>query len=457
MAKDEEEQEEVPEEKKHWQLIHNLDDPKIIVLRRIIQKGLYNRPDEDDRISMSMVNKKEDVGIFFEATENQAASILAEFEKIAGERNRWGGSLNPNFQLQEIDAPPNGAITAEQLEELEEQLVAGLRVENNQLYTRLGAMTQELIQAQETASGLEAKCVELAGDVQNEKNARQKLAEEIGKINTVYDVLAKGSLTEAGMELLKARNDVVETIEMMLAELREAGFDTDFITKPPTSADRYAQERAMKEFDIDYQELQSALDLGTAETWEKCKIYASDEEIETARKKLEALNTLIESADDSVKDIVSKGMQEHIAGFSKALRVYESKVENWKKAREIYQAFQQLKASGQEDIAKAKGLQGALADVKQSKFPVYAVPEGDSATLYVLSNTGIAFESLKTAIEQHAKIVSEDTQGGLTVLKLGCKNGDWKPTDCLLAVRDSYNTETDAGKIGNKLGLIVQF
>ena len=121
----------------------------------------------------------------------------------------------------------------------------------------------------------------------------------------------------------------------------------------------------------------------------------------------------------------------------------------------MFDAYHASVTEFSESIAKAKKLQSLPADVKQTKVPVFVQYDADCASIYTPVEQGIAYESLKKAIDLYAKILSEESVGKCMLIKIAAKNGEWKPLETLKNIKDQYSW-TDAGKLGSKLGMIVQ-
>jgi hypothetical protein len=144
-----------------------------------------------------------------------------------------------------------------------------------------------------------------------------------------------------------------------------------------------------------------------------------------------------------------------LVNFNATVQEYTSKQERYRQARQTYLEHQKAVEQGTDELARAKELKTSLADLREMKLAVYAGPEQDGATVYLPVASGTAYASIIAAIKAHAQIKSEDEIGGNTVLRIG-GDGEWNPLRILKSIKDAYEQNTEAGKMGSKLGLIVQ-
>lgn len=440
-----------PETKQKYRITHNLNDGEIIALRKNIQRKLYGRLDEE-KIALSMVNKKGDTGIYLTATKTELDDILERFREKAAE---WSYP-NPHFAFEEVEEEPDGMINGEDLDRIEAALESGVIEERNRQYVELGSLNAKLDVAKKDIAGLESKCKELNSQKTELNGAYDRLKTQVIELEKAKETLKSGNLAEALISFLKTRAESVETLDMILQELKESGLDVLFILNPPESAEKCAREKMMKQFSIDYPQLLSNLKLGETAAWEKCSFYQPEADILDVKQKIQGLQTVIESADPKVKQIVADSLKNSIDKFTETVRAYQSKFENWATARKIFDAYNASVAEFKESIAKAKKLQQLPADVKQTKVPVFAQYDADCASLYTPAEQGIVYDSLKKAIDLYAKILSEESIGKCMLIKITAKNGgEWKPLEALKNIKDQYSW-TDAGKLGSKLGMIVQ-
>ena len=440
-----------PETKRKYRITHNLADGGIIALRKNIQRKLYGRPGEE-KISLGMVNKKGDAGIYLTATKTELADIIKKFEERAAD---WSYN-NPHFAFEEVEEEPEGIIPGEDLDRIEAALESGVVEERNRQYVEVGSLNAKLDAAKKEITGLENKCKDF--DSQNTKltSAYDTLKEQVTALKKIQETLKAGNLTDSLIAFLKTRAESLETLDMILQELKESGLDVMFILNPPESAEKCARDKVMGQFKIDYQQLLSNLELGKIDAWPKCSFYQPESEIADVKQKIQGLQKVIDSADPHVKQIVEDSLKNSIGQFNEALHAYQLKLENWETAHKVSVMYHASVAEFQESIAKAKKLQSLPADVKLTKVPVFVQYETDCAALYTPVEQGIAYESLKKAIDRHAKIVAEECLGKCMLVKIAAKNGDeWKPIEILKCIKESY-LSTEAGMLGSKLGMIVQ-
>ena len=447
MAKDEEEQD---TQKYDFCLQHNLDDGQIIVLRRNMQRHLNQMP-EEERVSLKMINKKGDNGIYFTATKKRADKIR---ERILEHALDWS-YCNTNFKLTQLEEEPEGLFSTEDIEELENKIYSSFKEEIGRLNMRMGSQITQLERAQKDVTGLEHKLQDTEIKYTEAKDQLDTVKTELASATHLYRDLKKGTLTEACIRFLSLRNERTDELEMMLTELKESGMDISFITNPPESVERYASDKVTKEMDIEFRDLQKYLEIGKAEDWEKSRLFMPETEMNAAEDKLKKISDLISNADETIKQILEDNLKQVLSTFQSKVTEYTEKMDAYRQARRTYIAYQDAIAKGTEDLAKAKNLKPLLGDLKQIKFPVYALPEQDETTVYLLETKGIAHESFIKAVKTYADTKSEDIMSGKTVLRLTSK-GNLSSIAMLKSIKEYYEQNTEAGKMGSKLGLIVQ-
>lgn len=455
MAKDDKKLEEGTEEKEerlNFCLKHNMTPGKVIALRKNIQRKLHERPG-DYKISLDMVVKKENNGIYFSATQAEADDIVEKFKKKA---IAWQyGEIT--VSLERLEAEPEGILSAEDLERIEGNLSEGLREELSRLYVEIGSLSTDLTRARDDIQGLEERAVaaeDLATEATNKFTA---LNETMESLKILRETLAKGTLADACIQFIHARAGNVEVLELLLSDIKDSGLDVSFIAEPPESVERYATEKLMKVLGVDYRDLEKCLEIGSADSWEESRLHMPKEEMDDAAEKLEKLTQTINTADDSIRALLEENLKTVLGNFNSTVQEYTAKQERYKQARKTYLKHQETIEQGTDELAKAKELKTSLSDLRKMKFPVYAVPETDGATIYLPAGSGIAYASLVSAIKDHAQIKSEEEIGGNTVLRIGGNNGNWNPVRVFRAIKESYEQNSEAGKMGSKLGLLVQF
>ena len=432
-----------------YRLGHDLDDGQIIVIRRNEQKHLRTMPGFGD-ITLRLCNKQGDDALYFEATPEQAVVIKGRIEDRA---NAWG--YTTNFVIEQIEKVPDGVLGEAELERLDE-ISGGLQDELNRSYTQVGALQTKLDHATERLSRLEQKSSELESSKQSLESSNHTLEQRIGVLDKTHNLLKSGNFADAVKLLIGLRMDELSDTEFMLDEIKDSGLDFEFIAKPPASLEMYVGQIISKAFGINYTDISKRLRVGKTD-WDKSEIYVPVSEKKDAEAKVAALVKTIETADESVKQILVDNLGKVVDDFRKKINEYEGKFAEWQKAKEIYFAHEKAMEKGKAEIASAKGLQGCLSEIKQVKLPIYAVPEQDSITLFTPVSKGILYDSLMAAIKDAAVISSEpQTVNGNTALRITGKNGSWKPLEVLSSIRESYQN-TEVGKMGGRLGLIVQF
>jgi len=242
----------------------------------------------------------------------------------------------------------------------------------------------------------------------------------------------------------------------MLSEIKDSGLDFEFIAKPPASLEVYVGHIISKAFGINFTDISKRLRVGRPD-WDKSEIYVPESEKKNAEEKLSGLIQAITGSREDVRQIVADSLRKVVDDYEKKVAEYEGKFAEWQKAKEIYLAHEKAIDKGKAEIASAKGLQGCLSEIKQVKLPVYAVPEQDSITLFTPVSKGILYDCLMAAVKD-ASVISSEPQivNGITALRITGKNGSWKPLEVLSSIRESYQN-TEVGKMGGRLGLLVQF
>ncbi|VVB81658.1 Uncharacterised protein [uncultured archaeon] len=405
-------------------------------------------------VDLDFVDKQgEKNGIYVTCTESQAREVVRELEHKAF---LWHYP-DPKFNEPEIvQKVPDGMLTAEQLKQIETDVAGGINEELRRLYERNGSLQTKLDHAGERISELEVKCRDLDSVGKSFEQANLRLKSGIAELEKAYSVLKSGNFTEAVKTLLGLRAEGISGIEFMLEEIKTSGLDIGFIANPPESLEKYVSLIVAKAFGITYHDLQKRLALGGDE-WDESEIYVPESDKKDAVEKVSALVKTIENSDERVRQILVDNLGKVVDALRKKIAEYDGKLENWQRAREIFNAYEKAMEKGKDEFASAKGLQGALAEIRQTKLPVYAVPEQDSITLFAPVAKGILYDSLMGAIKDCAVISSEpQIVSGNTVLRVTGKNGSWKPLEVLNAIKDCYQN-TEAGRAGGKIGLIVQF
>lgn len=458
MAKDtkledvtEEEKEEDPVEYL-YKITHNLEGGQIIVLRRNTQNYLNHLP-EEERVSLGMLNKKGDDNLYFRATKTRAFRILERLENHARE---W--SYNTvNLKMEIVEEEPEEVIDAEVLERLEEKIGESYKEELGRLHMQIGSLTSDLSRAENDMKKTEQRAIDAECLAADKETKLAKSKETIESLKTLQEALSKGTLADACIQFIHARAENVEVLEMLLADIRDSGLDVSFIAEPPESVERYAKEKLMRMLDVEYRELERCLEIGAAETWEESRLHMPKEELDDATEKLGKLTQTIKVADDSIKAILEENLKTVLGSFNSTVQEYTAKQERYNQARDTYLKHKEAIEQGTDELAKAKQLKTSLLDLRKMKFPVYAVPEQDGATIYLPASAGIAYDSLVNVIKAHALLKSEEEIGGNTVLRIGGNNGNWNPVRVFRAIKESYEQNSEAGKMGSKLGLLVQF
>jgi len=455
MAKEDEEIDEKMQEEdtgEHfYKISHNLNDGQIIVLRRNTQNYLHNLP-EEEQVSLSMVNKKGDNALYFKSTKTRAIRILERLERHAKD---WSYT-SANLRMEVVEEEPEKMLDAEDFERLEEKISESYKEEQGRLHMTIGGLNTELARAKDDLKEQQNRAT--AAEEQNRTYAVQieRMKETIESLKDLNETLAKGTLADACMKFIQARAENVEILELLLADIKESGLDIGFISNPPDTVERYAKEKLMRTLDVEYRDLERCLEIGKADTWEESRLFTPKEDADSASDKLEKLAKSIETADESIKGILEENLKTVIGTLNSAVQEYSAKKERYLQARQTYREHKKAIEQGIDELAKAKQLKTSLSDLRKMKFPVYAVPEQDGATIYLPITSGIAYDSVINAIKTHAHIKSEEEISGNTVLRIG-GDGEWNPIKILKSIKDSYENNTEAGKIGSKLGLLVQF
>ncbi|MBW3002264.1 hypothetical protein KY338_03835 [Candidatus Woesearchaeota archaeon] len=455
MAKDDkkpDEEAEQQEEPVRYRIKHTMNAGEVIALRKNIQRKLNERPGEH-KISLDLVVKEEDNGVYFTATPTEAEDILTKFRKKA---RAWQyGDVTIN--VEELEAEPEGILSAEDLERIEANLSEGLREELSRLYVEIGSLSTDLSRAKEDLAGLHARAIAAEASGLEMGSKITQLEGMIESLKGLKETLAKGTLADACIQFIHARAENVEILEMLLADIQESGLDVGFISNPPESVERYAREKLMRALNVEYRDLERCLEIGEADTWEESRLHMPKEEMDEAAEKLDKLTKTITSADESIKAILEENLGAVLGNFNATVQEYTSKQERYRQARQTYLEHRKAVEQGTDELARAKELKTSLADLRKMKFPVYAVPEQDGATVYLPVASGISYDSIIAAIKKvQAQIKSEEEIGGNTVLRIG-GDGEWNPLQVLKSIKDAYEQNTEAGKMGSKLGLLVQF
>lgn len=448
----EEEQEEDAEERL-YRIVHNLPDEQIIVLRRNTQRYLNNLP-EEERVSLDMVNKQGDNGLYFRSTETRAFRILDRLERHAKD---WS-YINANLKIETVEEEPENILNAEDLERLEDKIRESYKDELGRLHMQIGSLNSDLSRAKEDLADMQERALAAEDLAAGTSSKFIKLNETVESLRSLKETLARGTLADACMQFIHARSENVEVLELLLADIKDSRLDIGFIASPPDSVERYAKEKILKTLNIelDYRELERCIEIGKAETWEASRLFLPTDEMDSAQEKITKLTDIIANADDGVKEILEENLKTVIAELNGQVAEYKSKRQRYNESRLAYIAYQKAIDEGTDELAKAKQLKSSLSDLRKMKFPVYAVPEQDGATVYLPVASGIAYDSIIEAIKTHAHIKAEEEIGGNTVLRIG-GDGDWDPLKILKHIKQSYETSTEAGQIGSKLGLLVQF
>ena len=454
MAKDDKKQEkaEQSEEPARYRIKHTMNAGEVIALRKNIQRKLNERPG-DHKISLDLVIKEQDNGVYFTATPTEAEDIIEKFRKKA---RAWQyGDVTIN--LEELEAEPEGILSAEDLERVEANLSEGLREELSRLYLEIGSLSTDLSRAKEDLTGLHARATAAEASGSEMRSKITQLESVIDSLKGLKETLAKGTLADACIQFIHARAENIEILEMLLADIRESGLDVGFIAEPPESVERYAREKLMRALNVECRDLERCLEIGEAETWEESRLHMPKGEMDVAAEKLEKLTQTISSADESIRAILEENLSAVLGTFNATVKEYTTKQERYRQARQTYLEHKKTVEQGTDELAKAKELKTSLTDLRKMKFPVYAVPEQDGATVYLPVASGTAYDSVIAAIKAvHAQIKSEDEIGGNTVLRIG-GDGERNPLKVLKSIKEAYEKNTEAGKIGSKLGLLVQF
>lgn len=450
----EEEQNEEDNNEFLFKITHNLKGGKIIVLRRNTQNYLNHLP-EEERVKLGMLNKKGDDNLYFRSTKTRAFRIL---DRLEGQAKDWSYN-KANLKMDVVEEEPEELLDSEVLERLEEQIGESYKEELGRLHMQIGSLNSELTRSKDDLKELQERAVTAEDRASRMSDKFTKLNEAVESLKTLRETLAKGTLADACIQFIHARAENVEILEMLLADIKDSGLDLEFIACPPESVDRYAKEKILKtmNLDLDYRELERCIEIGKAETWEESRLYLPTDEMDIAANKIAKLTEIINNADESVKKILEENLKTAIAELSPPVTEYQTKRKRYNESRLAHIAYQKAIEEGTDDVAKAKQLKTSLSDLRKMKFPVYAVPETDGATIYLPAGEGITYDSLVDAIKSHAKIKSDEEIGGNTVLRIGGINGDWNPVKTLKNIKESYEQQSEAGKMGSKLGLLVQF
>ncbi len=431
-------------------LRHNLESGQIIALRRNQQKHLWNLPGYEN-INLRLCDKQGDNRIYFEATPSQAKELV----KRLGDTARSWSYQNVNLDLDEVEKAPDGVLSSEETARLEEKS-AGLIEELNRAYMRIGSLQANLDVASGKISALEVKCSNLDSAKSSVEDEHMGLQLSFSELEKAYDSLKMGNFSDSIKELVKLRIIKLSDLEMFLSEIKDSGLDFGFIANPPESLEKYVEQKIIQLFGITSNDFSKRLRIGAVE-WQKSEIYMPESDKVEALAKVDGLLKTIETADVSVKQIVADSLGKLVDSFKKKVSEYEGRFDEWQKAKETFVAYESAMHKGKDDLASAKGLQGCLADIRQVKLPVYAVPEQDgSISLFTPVSSGIIYDSLMAAVGANANLSSEPQNvEGNTVLRITPKEGSLKVIDLLNAIKTSY-WNSEAGRMGNKLGLIVQ-
>jgi len=461
MAKDDKKLEELTEEEQEednseylFKVTHNLKGGKIIVLRRNTQNYLNHLP-EEERVRLGMLNKKGDDNLYFRSTKTRAFRIL---DRLEGQAKDWSYN-HATLKMEIVEEEPEEVIDAEVLESLEEQIGESYKEELGRLHMQIGSLNSDLSRAKDDLAGMQERAVTSEERATRVSDKFASLKDTFESLKTLRETLAKGTLADACIQFIHARAGNVEVLEMLLADIKDSGLDLDFIANPPESVERYAKEKILKTIDLelDYRELERCIEIGKAETWEESRLYLPTDEMDVAAEKIAKLTEIINTADESIKKILEENLKTAIAELSPPVTEYQTKRKRYNESRLAHLAYKKAMEEGTDEVAKAKQLKTSLSDLRKMKFPVYAVPETDGATIYLPAGEGIAYDSLVTSIKDHAQIKSDEEIGGNTVLRIGGINGDWNPVKILKKIKESYEQHSEAGKMGSKLGLLVQF
>jgi len=458
MAKDDKKIEEEmaePEdtEENLYKITHNLNDGQIIVLRRNTQNYLNHLP-EEEQVSLGMVNKKGgDNALYFKSTQTRAIRI---HERLEGHAKDWSYA-GANLKMEIVEEEPENIMNAEDLERLEDKIGESYKEELGRLHMQIGGLTTELNHTKDDLAEMEDRAIAAEDSGAGVSNKLIELKETINSLKSLKETLAKGTLADACIKFINARSENVEMLELLLADIKESGLDVDFIASPPDSVERYAKEKLMRALKVGYRDLEKCLEIGVAETWEESRLHMSKTDVNDATNKLTKLTQTISTADESIKELLETNLKAVLGGFNSTVQEYQSKQDRYQQATETYLKHQEAIEQGTDELARAKKLKVSLSDLRKMKFPVYSVPEQDGATVYLPACAGIAYDSLIEAVNQHAKVKSEEEISGNTVLRIGGNNGSWNLVRVFRAIKESYEKNTEAGKMGSKLGLLVQF
>ncbi|MBD3304493.1 hypothetical protein GF343_05075 [Candidatus Woesearchaeota archaeon] len=448
----EEEQKEEDTEERLYRIVHNLPDEQIIVLRRNTQRYLNNLP-EEERVSLGMVNKQGDNRLYFRSTKTRAFRIL---DRLEGHAKDWS-YINANLKIETVEEEPENMLNSEDLERLEDKISESYKDEMGRLHMQIGSLNSDLSRAKEDLNIMQERALTAEVSASRTNSKVTELNETIESLRSLKETLAKGTLVDACTQFINARAENVEILELLLADIKESGLDIGFISSPPDSVERYAKEKILQTLNIelDYHELGRCIEIGKAETWEASRLFLPTDELDAAQEKITKLTGIITSADDNVKEILEENLKTVITELNGQVAEYKSKRQRYNESRLAYTAYQKAIEEGTDELAKAKQLKSSLSDLRKMKFPVYAVPEQDGATVYLPVASGIAYDSVIEAIKTHAHIKAEEEIGGNTVLRIG-GNSDWDPLKVLKRIKKSYENSSEAGQIGSKLGLLVQ-